>query len=232
MGAVTGKIWGISGFARSGKDTVAERLVERHGFVRVGWADPIRRFCQEIFGFSDEQVYGGRKEDQDQRYPRAGRPNLTPREAMQTLGTEWGRTCFPEVWIRYGMRLARKLLDEAGWTYDPRVGLKTAVRWQAAGVVFSDCRFRNELEAVRAAGGVLVRVKRPGRDGQVGVAGHPSEREQQEIPDEFFDLVLDNSGTLDELFEAVDWAVTGAGSERGIIPARVASFIVARGSQR
>ena len=31
---------GLTGYARSGKDTFAARLVERHGFTRASFADP------------------------------------------------------------------------------------------------------------------------------------------------------------------------------------------------
>lgn len=215
---MTPRIWGVSGQARAGKDSIADRLVSAHGFVRVGWADPMKRFVQELFDFTDEQVWGNAKEAPDPRYLRRTRREgtdpalavevpeyLTPRYALQTIGTEWGRDCYPAIWIEYGLRVARKILAH-GHEYNASIGLREhgGSAPLAAGVVFSDCRFQNELEAVRAAGGVLVRVKRPGRDGAVGVAGHASEMEQAAIPDSFFDHVIENVGTLADLHRHVD----------------------------
>jgi hypothetical protein len=51
-------IIGISGKAGSGKDTVAEYLVEHHGFVRMALADEMKRFCKRVFGFTDLQLWG------------------------------------------------------------------------------------------------------------------------------------------------------------------------------
>lgn len=216
---MTGRIVGISGHARSGKDTAAERLVEAHGFVRVGWADPMKRFVQELFAFTDAQVWTGeRKEDPDQRYLRRMRREgsdpelavevpeyLTPRYALQTIGTEWGRDCYPAIWIEYGLRVARKILGEPGAGYTAQGGLEPGkFSHGAVGVVFSDCRFRNEVEAIRAAGGVTVRVVRPGHEGAVGIAGHPSEREQDGIPDSAFDYVVRNDGSLAEYHRQID----------------------------
>lgn len=250
---MSARIWGISGQARSGKDTIAARLVQAHGFTRVGWADPMKRFVQDLFAFSDEQVWeGSKKEDPDPRYLRRVRREgtdpaltvevpeyLTPRYALQTIGTDWGRDCYPAVWIEYGLRIAQALLagplldmPEYGNgiqvpAYSPKRGLVYERRVPSlregvpAGVIFSDCRFRNELEAIRAAGGVLVRVKRPGKDGDVGISGHSSETEMREIGDGFFDAVVDNAGTLEELTEAVDWLAQRASIRMPRPPRRV-----------
>lgn len=52
------KIIGISGKAGSGKDTVAEYLVDHHGFVRMALADEMKRFAKRVFLFTDEQLWG------------------------------------------------------------------------------------------------------------------------------------------------------------------------------
>lgn len=217
-------IVGISGHAGAGKDTIADRLVEQHGFVRVGFADPMKRFCQEVFDFTDEQVWGTieHKNRPDPRYPRVVERGLrgdvceylAPRYALQTLGTEWGRDCYPNLWIDYALRVARTLLG-GGWQYDSREGLcDEPGAFPVQGVVFSDCRFANEIEAVKRAGGVIVRVVRPGFGGEVGIAGHRSEAEQRGIPDAEFDHVIHNAGTLEDLAAEVDrlaeaWAEKG-----------------------
>ena len=69
------------------------------------------------------------------------------------------------------------------------------------GVVISDCRFLNELEAIKNAGGFLVRIVRPGSFIDEEYNKHQSESEMREISDSLFDLIITNDGSLDELRE-------------------------------
>lgn len=183
----------LSGRAGSGKNTVA-RLLGAH---EIAFADPLKRFCQEVFDFTDAQVWGpsGERNKPDERYlrcywdgcqewsePGPGRTPvyLTPRHALQTLGTEWGRGCFENAWAKLGVR--------------------RALASGAPLVAITDCRFVNEARAVREAGGELWRIVRPGA-GLDGAAGlHPSETEQESPA--FLELVtrtIVNSGSMDDL---------------------------------
>jgi len=230
-------IIGISGLAGSGKDTAAAFLGKNHNFVRVGLADPLKRICRDAFNFTDEQLWGPseKRNAPDKRYPRDhhefygprtckvcgvkidGSPDeepcyLTPRYALQTLGTEWGRVCYGDVWIEHGIRTAEKLMLDSGAAYTPALGI---YRWSSryspldqdfsdlGGVVFSDIRFKNEMAAIKAAGGKLWRMKRG--DGLGGAAGlHASEREQRKVPDEDFDVVIENTDiSLEQLEKQV-----------------------------
>ncbi len=81
------KIIGLHGLARSGKDTLASYLVEHHGFVRIGLADPLRKFVSDITGIPLEDLMDGPTKET----PLEWLNNKSPRVLMQTLGTEWGR---------------------------------------------------------------------------------------------------------------------------------------------
>jgi hypothetical protein len=214
-----GLIIGLAGQARVGKDTFADHIVKNYRFIRVGLADPMKRFCREIFSFSDEQLYGGMRDHGDIRYQRNSRevgsdPELkivmhdllTPRYALQTLGTEWGRNCYEDVWIEYGIRIAKELNQTGYCTYTEKEGLVEHEKDQGliGGVVFSDLRFKNEFEAVRKAGGILIRIKREGYEGGVGIAGHASEAEQKEVSDSYFDYVIENPAGLLYYYPAID----------------------------
>lgn len=100
---------------------------------------------------------------------------LTPRLALQRLGTEWGRALDPDVWVRMGLRRARSLQGavhpgvgsgplgahrDAGGTYWPALS-EVDAEGRVRGVVLTDCRFLNEAAAIRAAGGRIWRVARP-----------------------------------------------------------------------
>lgn len=236
-------IVGISGLAGSGKDTCADFFVRNHGFVKVAFADPLKRIVREVFGFSYDQLWGpsvmrsapdiryarkhgphvkheGASHDQEQCQccsewyelhdpSSGGTPScfLTPRYALQKLGTEWARGCYPNVWVEYALRVADRLSVEGGYTYDAVRGLEHAWRpgdenWRT-NVVIPDVRFKNEIDGLRAHGAKLIRIVRSG-SGLVGGAGqHTSETEQASIPDDAFDTVIQNDGTLAELGEAV-----------------------------
>lgn len=166
----------ICGPAGSGKDTVA-KMVEPWGYEHAALADPMKRFCQEVFGWDYARLWGP-SECRNAPDPRWG--GLTARKALQTLGTEWGRTMHPDLWLRYALRPGPQR-------------------------VFSDLRFKNEVQAFRDAGAFLVRLYRPGSDG--GLTGsqllHPSETEMQTIPDSAFHWVIQNDGTLKDLDDKV-----------------------------
>lgn len=199
-------IIGFSGLAHSGKDTAAAVLVRDYEFIRVGFADKLKRFCQDVFQFSDAQVWGELKEDGDSRYPRGNRDNgefLTPRHAMQLLGTEWGRVCYPNIWVEDALRIAGRLTEETHHSlyYSARNGIWRGKRARRVnGVVFSDVRFINEMKGIKNAGGRLIRLKR-GTKLTHEAAAHSSEEEQLTIPDHFFDAVIHNEEMTKEQFE-------------------------------
>lgn len=153
----------FTGLAGSGKSTAAAHLVNAHGFARSRFAGPLKAMLA-AFGLSPAEIDGDRKE-----FPSDLLCGRTPRWAMQSLGTEWGRELIGgDVWIR-------------AW----RASLP------ASNVVVDDCRFPNEAEAVYAVGGVLIHVERPGAP--VVAGAHVSE--QHELPAV---LRLKNHGTLQE----------------------------------
>lgn len=139
---------------------------------------------------------------------------LTPRYALQLLGTEWGRTCYPNTWVDLAIRTARELLRGEGVVlgYLPSQGLfyssgidpDEKPMERAKGVVIPDVRFRNEFEAVRAGGGFLVRVTRPGAGLKHAYGAHASEVDQMEIQDNEFDAILQNDGSLADLEAKTD----------------------------
>jgi hypothetical protein len=120
-------ILGLTGVAGSGKDTVADYLIQKFGYTRVALADPLKRIAQSVFNFSDEQLWGpsANRNEPDKRYlhrekrdicnpvlqTKSGVPeeHLTPRYALQMLGT-WGRDCYPNVWIDLALQTAKDLL--------------------------------------------------------------------------------------------------------------------------
>lgn len=104
---------------------------------------------------------------------------------MQTLGTEWGRECIaPDVWTR--LTLAGASLREG------------------RSVVIDDVRFPNEVVAIRALGGIVVRIERPG----LVPEDHPSGTAQAAI---VADHTLANDGIVGDLLTVANITI-GQGS--------------------
>src|SRR6185369_7708635 len=97
----------FSGKRGSGKDTAGDVLVNEFHFQKIALADPMKRFVQDLFGMTYDQLWGpsASRNAVDLRW------NRSPRELLQTLGTEWGRVMgHPDVWIQYLVRRAQFLL--------------------------------------------------------------------------------------------------------------------------
>ena len=68
-----------------GKDSTADIIVSHFGYRKHSLADVMKEACRVIFGWTDKHLYGELKEVIDPRY------GISPRHALQTLGTEWGQ---------------------------------------------------------------------------------------------------------------------------------------------
>jgi len=188
-------ILGVMGQARSGKDTCADFLVKKYGFVKISLADPIKRICMDIYEMSEEQLWGDDKEKQDLRFPIPGKGFLTPRVALQFIGTEVGRNVYADTWVDVFKRYATAVM--AGTHFYTRTGgLQPNRRFRRfftkkpQGVVCPDLRFKNEVKAISDIGGRSIRLVRAGKDGLVGIKGHASEEEQKTISDSELDGVI------------------------------------------
>ena len=165
------KLIGICGRARSGKDTAADYIIEECGFEKYSMADPIREMLESV-GVNPSC----NKED---TIPMFGK---SPREMMQTLGTEWGRNCVSEdIWLNLAKDLYKRLSDDGGFY----------------GLVIPDIRFENEAEWIRK-NGLLIRIVRPDA---MAVASHSSENG---ISTEAVDEIIWNNGSLDLLYRKLN----------------------------
>jgi hypothetical protein len=164
---------GIVGRIGSGKSTVAARL-NALGWTTRKFATPLKNMLRSI-GLNEREIEGDLKEK-----PCATLCGKTPRFAMLTLGTEWGRNMIAaDFWVQAAMRQAR-----------------------GECVVFDDCRFPNEAAAIKARGGTIVLVRRP-LDASEHEA-HQSESEQDLIVP---DYIIENNADLAQLEESVNTLV-------------------------
>jgi hypothetical protein len=140
-------IIGILGLIGSGKDTAADYLVNHHNFERESFAKSLKDAVSNVFGWDREMLEGKTdqsrfwREQEDQWWAkRLNKPGLTPRWVLQYWGTEVCRSGFhDDIWI---------------------AGLENRLRNVSSNIVISDCRFPNEISAIKNSGGITIRVKR------------------------------------------------------------------------
>lgn len=149
-------IIGIVGFINSGKGTVGDLLKYHYGFETESFAKPLKDAASAMFGWDRRMLEGADgfsrewREKVDPFWAEAlGNPNFTPRLALQLLGTEAGRNVFGDkLWTTSCIRRCQ------GY------GGSTATRGEIENYVITDCRFRNEINAIKEVNGVVIRVKR------------------------------------------------------------------------
>lgn len=138
---------GISGFIGSGKDTAADYLVNRYDFHRDSFAATLKDVCAAVFGWDRILIEGRDASAREWRNQvdkwwaeKLGIPNFTPRFALQNIGTNLFRNYFNDnIWIH---SLANKL------------------RKTTENTVITDCRYPNEISAIRENNGIMIRVIR------------------------------------------------------------------------
>jgi hypothetical protein len=204
-------IIGICGFIGSGKDTIADYLVNIHEFRRESFANSLKDAVAHVFGWDRTMLEGRTKHSREWRdqvdtwwAERLNMPDLTPRLMLQLWGTEVCRRGFhDDIWI---------------------ASLENKLRNSQDDVVISDCRFPNEIKAIRQQGGVVIRVVRGPEpewyqdavDMNAGNTNmhwaiakmnmdklkiHASETAWVGTN---FDAVIDNNGSMDQLYSQIN----------------------------
>jgi len=161
---------GITGLARSGKDEFSKTFV-KHGFKRAAFANALKTTVAYIAN-EDAPLYF----DDVTKEEFSDALGMTRRSALQLMGSAVRDTLGVDTWVNRTIR---------GWKAQGRQP-----------TVITDCRYPNEAEAIKAEGGIIVRIIRPGA-GLTGVQGaHESERG---LPDDLVDIEITNDGSLGEL---------------------------------
>jgi len=204
-------IIGICGFIGSGKDTVADYLVNFHEFRRESFASTLKDAVSAVFGWDRTMLEGRTKQAREWREQvdpwwaeRLDMPTLTPRWVLQYWGTEVCRKAFhDDIWI---------------------ASLENKLRNSRDDVVISDCRFPNEIQSIKRAGGTIIWVQRgvlpewydtalKANQGSNVAANelkmkkiHASETAWVGTE---FDVILENNDSIDDLYSKVKNRVLG-----------------------
>jgi hypothetical protein len=214
-------ILALSGRKQAGKNLIhrligAINLANSRLTTCCSWADPLKKLCVDILNLEPDQVYGDDAVKnspvphllwenfpiQDARLIRNShgmvtdlrRGPMTAREVMQYWGTDIFRTAYRQVWIDAGRREIERLCHE----------------YPTICVINTDTRFPDEVAAIQAMGGKVLRLMRDSfRE------SHDSESalDRDRFDWNCFDAVLDNTVTdpVDTLRMAypvlLDWGV-------------------------
>jgi hypothetical protein len=204
-------IIGVCGFIGSGKDTISDYLVNFHEFRRESFASTLKDAVASVFGWDRTMLEGRTKEAREWREQvdpwwaaRLDMPTLTPRWVLQYWGTEVCRKAFhDDIWI---------------------ASLENKLRNSKDHVVISDCRFPNEISSIKNAGGKIVWVQRGELPSWYNIAVEANRGSNVAINElkmlkihasetawvgTEFDLVLDNNGTIDDLYTRAKDLVIG-----------------------
>ena len=193
-------IIGLCGVMGSGKDTVADYLVNFHGWRRESFANSLKDGVANIFGWDRQMLEGRTKQSREWREQvdpwwatRLGMKDLTPRWVLQYFGTEVVRSGFhDDMWI---------------------ASLENKLRNSKDNVVITDVRFRNEIRMLRGLDAQIVEVARGDKPKYWNEAlkyweGGPEpqdiHRSELDWIGTEFDVILDNNKTIEDLYEQVN----------------------------
>jgi hypothetical protein len=168
------KIIGLMGKAGSGKDTV-RAIMENYGFVGKAFADPLRDMTKGFFNSGGISLdYMTERSLKEAIIPELG---FSYRTVVQTLGTEWGRSLSPDVWLN----IVKSGIEKSHSTK----------------FVISDVRFPNEFEWIIKAGGEVWQIDRD----VPGVRAHASESSLYGYTPT---LVVNNNNDIESLARSID----------------------------
>ena len=175
-------IIGITGRKGTGKSTLADYLVRAHGFTHLKFADPLKDMlrtflsCRGLGHDAIERMIEGDLKETPTHYL----GGKSPRHAMQTLGTEWGRNCLSKnLWRDAIVDRIRSIRDDEPW----------------CDIVIDDVRFMNEANVILTFGGKVVKLIGRGDTDD----NHPSEAGIAVA-----DVEIRNDGSLIDLFDEVE----------------------------
>lgn len=205
----------LSGKMRSGKDTAADVLVDKHGFTKMSFAAPLKEICAAAFDIDIKYFYNDDLKDANFNKPLAISEKQVDRfcHMVEERGIEvhdnvWKKIksnltsnsfLTPRALLQHvGTDVGRKIIRDSIWI-DINKHLVSKI---GGNVVVPDCRFANEVESVREQGGTVGIVLRPSLEIKSSANLHASETSITDTDD--FDIVLINDGTLGSFTEQVE----------------------------
>lgn len=178
------RIIAICGYKRSGKDTISEHISNMYGHKHIKIAGKLKDVVKILFNFTDNQIEADEKEVCDDRW------GITPRKAMQFMGTEM---------FQYKLQ---ELLPDIQRNFWIQSLISENVKGNNNPLVISDLRFMHEYTELKKHNVFIIKINRTLPKGEQDL--HPSETEFMDIP---ADLQLENDGTIESLYKQLDTSI-------------------------
>ena len=203
-------IFPISGQKRAGKDTISDYIKGQVMASRVSFADPVRDVCRAYFGWTEEWLLGKHKEDVDPYW------GISPRQAMQYLGTEVGRVGMAENYPEF-----KSVTGDSIWIKSAKknIRVKSSKEYisnygKIRAFIIPDMRFLNEYDAMKEMENegykvITIGVRRDGLPSD----SHASETEIRYCVEKC-DFIIDNNKEISDLEDSVDEIITKSGVQR------------------
>lgn len=209
MSKDTIQLIGIHGHAGAGKDTIGRYLCEFYkNTYRKAFADPLKEACAAAFGIPVECF-----SDPELKAVNHYLWGVSPRQIAQFVGTEMFRDLTPQLLKQDG---ENEHHDWSFWVqrlyfniFNGLIGEEEGVYEQGDTVVITDVRFADEVDMILKNGGIIIDVRRSGYEGNVGILNHRSEA-GIEVSDPSKHYIIENNGTLPELFTQVELVLMSA----------------------
>lgn len=187
-----GILIGFVGEIGSGKTTVADYLIGKYKFDEYHFASPLKQIAIAM-GFTQTQVYG----TQEQKLEKNEHWNISAREFLQKIGTDFGRIILPAMIPNMDMGNSGSPwihLFEIKWA-------KLCKEKEYPVLIVSDCRFPNEVASIKERGGYIIKITRPAEPRKGAEHNHSSETGISSL---YHDVLIVNDGTKEKLFECIE----------------------------
>lgn len=195
-------IIGLIGQKRVGKDTVANILKNidaSYGFKCMALADPIKDIARIMFSFTEEQLYDDAKDVIDPKW------GIKPRDFFEQFGTNIMQFDI----YKYLPNLETHVEQRLFWVHSLLAKLKDYDNNKNSNVIVTDIRGLHEIYEINkftCEKAIFIRIVKEHKDNINNniISSHITQREANEIPDEYiFDTII-NDGTLEELKKKVE----------------------------
>ena len=141
------KIIAVTGLKGSGKDTTADYIIKNYdNWEKDSFAGTLKDAISAIFGWNRKMLAGETPEDRiirekpDEFWSNKLGYEATPRNIMQKIGTD----------------VLRNNFDKNIWIYS----LEHKIANTNKNIIITDCRFKNEIDALRNLGAIIIRLER------------------------------------------------------------------------
>jgi hypothetical protein len=167
-------IIGIMGKKKSGKDTLANYIIQKYNFTKKSFAYPLKKICSYLFHIPFYSF-----ESQELKECILDEWKMSPRQIMQKVGTDMFRDQIDdEFWIRH---------------FEHHIDI-------TLNIVITDVRFLNEVMMIQKYNGILIYIERhENRD--YGYDIHISENQDLS---KYADIHLQNNGSIQNLIDSFE----------------------------